>query len=227
MKQAESKNDPHVKALHYWVLHGTGISYDGADPRTQDDDCKSVEVSDGRLTVSPKIHYATEEEAKKAFEPFIRNWEFDAAVEYGSAAFSLKYLGADIVDRNPAPTSAGDAQLSTRGYIGAVTGTAQATLLMGSYPTPPSAPLLDVDAAYVQRMLSQLDRYLETQKNLALYAYHCWEELHERSKPNQTSEHFAISSKVLGKVAKLCNTKGGEFHARHASGLDKGITQRT
>ena len=93
-------NDPHVDALHYWVSHDDSVDYANAEVLEEDNDRFHLNIKDRRLTITFKEHYADEQEAKESVESFIRQWEFQAAIELGSHTFTLQYLRADIRDRN-------------------------------------------------------------------------------------------------------------------------------
>ena len=100
-------NNPHVKAMYYWVDHDESVDYDNAEPLDFEEELAGIHLEKRTLTLTPSDHYAGAEEARHAFETFIRNWEFDAAVESGSKQFELKYLNADVIDRNPTPPPPG------------------------------------------------------------------------------------------------------------------------
>ena len=100
-------NDPHVTALHYWLEHDDSVNYDNAAPVNLEYELVDVHLEKRDLTLRPKEHYVSAEQARDAFEGFVRNWEFDAAVEAGTRQFKLKYIGADTIDRNPTPSPPG------------------------------------------------------------------------------------------------------------------------
>ena len=100
-------NDPHVKAIHYFVEHDDSVDYRDAAPLVYDDELFCIRADKGEVTLEPKNHYATEEEAKRAVEAFVRRWEFEAALSARSGAFRLLYAGVDIIDRSPPPPPPG------------------------------------------------------------------------------------------------------------------------
>ena len=100
-------NDPHVKAVHYFIEHDDSVDYRDVTPLVFEDDLFRVKAEKSKWFSSRKNHYATEEEAKSAVEGLVRRWEFEAALRVGSAGFKLIYAGVDIIDRNPPPPSLG------------------------------------------------------------------------------------------------------------------------
>ena len=110
-------NDPKVVALIYMVEHNNSFSYKNAGPlRYRESPEFDLTVEDKIARFEFKTHYADKDEALKAIEPFIRHWEFEAAMQVGPGSFSLRYKEAEIVDRNPSPPepSSGPLQASAR-----------------------------------------------------------------------------------------------------------------
>ncbi len=89
-------NNPHVETLHYCVKHDNSVDYRDVEPLVHDDALFRVRAEQRNVVLEPKGHYATEEEAKRTAEGFVRRWEFEAALRAQSDAFRLVY------DTNPA-----------------------------------------------------------------------------------------------------------------------------
>lgn len=225
-------NDPHVTALHYWVVHDDSVDYKQAQPLEYENELFRVQVNSRQVTITPKYHYATEERAREVVEGFIRTWEFDAALESGSGRFSLKYSGADICDRSPTPAPPGVVNLSFTARAGHPTATARLRVGRGSYPSPPPGPMLNVDTPFVQAMLLRLERYYRGREPLASMAYLCLTALEENApkgegkanKDKQVRSHYVISRHVLRQVRWLSSEKGGS-EARKGGGLDEDFTE--
>ena len=100
-------NDPHVKAIHYFIEHNDSVDYRDAGPLVHDDELFRIRADKGEVVLEPKVHYATEEEARSAVEGLVRRWEFEAALRASSAAFRLLYAGVDVIDRSPPPPPPG------------------------------------------------------------------------------------------------------------------------
>ena len=81
-------NDPHVKALHYYIQHDNSVAYNDVEPLVHDDALFRIRAEKRNVVLEPKCHYATEEEAKSAAEEFVRRWEFKAAPSRHSPARS-------------------------------------------------------------------------------------------------------------------------------------------
>ena len=191
-------NDPHVTALHYWVEHDDSVDYDNAVPLGYEDDLIDVHLEKRQLTLRPKEHYASVQEARESLEDFIRNWEFDAAVEAGGRQFELKYMYADICDRNPAPPPPGvvEASMSVRAGVPKVS----FRLRVGKpkYPNPSEKLKLDPSDPTAQAMLSRLDRYHQGRETLAAMSYFCITVLGD-SVPvaKRTTEHQKSHQRLL------------------------------
>ena len=100
-------NDPHVKAIHYFIEHDDSVDYRDAEPLVHEDDLFRIRTDRDEVILEPKSHYATEEEARSAVEGLVRRWEFEAALRAGSRSFRLSYARVEIIDRKPSTTAAG------------------------------------------------------------------------------------------------------------------------
>lgn len=219
-------NDPHVTTLHYWVEHDDSVDYNNAEPLDYEDDLAEVHLEKGQLTLRPKGHFASAQEAREAFEGFIRNWEFVAALEAGSKRLQLIYVDADVIDRNPTPPSPGVVELSATSRGGILRSSAKVTMRKAKYPNPPEGSSLDSSNPTALAMLSRLDRYHQGRETLATMAYFCLTVMKESAKAatetsnaeKATRDHYGISDNVQGKVSGLSTNRGG-IEARKGTGL--------
>lgn len=131
-------NDPHVRAIHYFIAHDDSVDYKDAVPLVYEDQLFCVRADQGEVIVEPKSHYATEEEAKSALGGFVRRWEFEAALRAGSGKFKLAYARVDITDRSPPPTPAGVVASPATFHFRAPETQVRVTKALAGYPAPPS-----------------------------------------------------------------------------------------
>ena len=217
-------NDPHVETLYYRVEHDDSLDYTNADPMEHDDNLTHVEISGRQVTIRPKEHYATVEEAKAAVEPFVRQWEFGSTLESGSRAFTLRFSTAEVIDLNPLPDPPGVIRANAGPIVAHVTiSTARGRVGKKSYPNPPSGPVLNPDAPEVIVMLARLDRYHQRRTTLPDTANFCLTVLEDsvldaRGRRRQVSREYNIAMEVLDRVGNLASTKGGPLEARKGSG---------
>ena len=231
--QVRPMNNPHVTALHFWVEHDDSVDYDNAETLDYEDYLVKAHLEKSELTLRPKEHYASAEEAREALEGFIRNWEFDAGVEAGTRQFELKYVDADIIDRNPKPPQPGVVTASASPVRFRVE-ISRPRVRVGkpNYPSPPERPQLDSSNPTALAMLSRLDRYHQGRETLAAMAYFCLTVMWDSAKVARgttnamkaTGEHYAISNKVQRKVSYLSTRKGGN-EARKGEGLQQDFTE--
>lgn len=228
----KAMNDPHVAALHYWVEHDESVSYDNAEALNYEDELVEVRLEKGELTLRPKEHYASAHEARGAFEGFIRNWEFKSAVEAGSRQFELRYLDADVIDRNPDPPPPGVVTGSARPVRFRIdVSKARGTVGKPNYPSPPGRLELDSSNPAALAMLSRLDRYHQGRETLAAMSYFCitamWDSAKAATRTTNAKEavrgYYAITPNLQGKVADLSTNKGGS-EARKSDGLQQEFT---
>ena len=148
-------NDPHVKAIHYFVEHDDSVDYRDAAPLDCEDEFFRIWADRGQVVLKPKNHYGTEEEAKRAAEGIVRRWEFEAALRAGSRSFKLLYARVDIIDRNPPPLPPGAVRAGPANFHFRVSEPqVPITKMLTGYPPPPSGQAIDPDDRDASFMLS-------------------------------------------------------------------------
>ena len=139
-------NDPHVKAIHYFVEHDDSVDYRDVAPLVFEDDLFRVSAEKVQVVFEPKNHYATEEEARSAVGGLVRRWEFEVALQIGSRAFKLVYARVDIVDRNPPQKPPGVVRVDPVHFHFRVSQPqVQVTKMLAEYPALPSVQTLEPD----------------------------------------------------------------------------------
>ena len=223
-------NDPHVVALIYTVEHGDLVSYEKAGPLRY---CGSPEFD---LTVEDKIarfefkqHYADEDEAREAIEPFIQHWEFESAMQVGPGSFRLRYKEAEIIDRNPSPPEPRKEGFGASVIFSGLTVTASGgvVLVFPRYPPPPGVGSVDLDDPCVVKMKSRYEKYSLGRTTLPDAVNFCLTSLEEKYKGRSAAaKAIGVSEKILGKIGDLGSNKGGVDEARKAIGADKEFTDQ-
>ena len=100
-------NDPHVRAIHYFVEHDDSIDYRDAAPLVCEDELFCIRADKSEVVIEPKNHYTTEEEAKRAVEGFVRRWEFEAAPSCALWRIQASLCGSRYLRPQPASSTAG------------------------------------------------------------------------------------------------------------------------
>ena len=219
-------NDPHVVALHYNIDHDPSIAFDKAKPLDHRETAFDVRVEDKKARFTFKEHHATAKAARAAVEEFIRAWEFEAALQRGANAFTLRYHHADIEDRNPTPGVVTVSPMPATFLFR--TGKASGVVSPPSYPSPPSMPLkVSPD---VQSMHDHFLRYLDGRETLTSMAYFCLTVLEASTRKSKearraAAEQHGIDEAILDKIGRLSSTKGGT-DARKASGLGHALDHK-
>lgn len=214
-------NDPHVVALIYHIEHDNSVNYEKTRPLVCDEPAFRVKVKDEKVYFKLKEHYATESEARKSIDEYIRVWEFDAGLKHGYDYFELKFDRAKIVDRNPTP---GERDLSATITLGNLEISATLTVAPLEYPSPPSGLSIDAD---IQTMYDRYMNHRRGHEPLPSMAYFCFTTLKniETTQKLPVHQYYNISKKVLNKVSQLSSTKGG-LEARKRIGVDNDLTEQ-
>ena len=220
-------NDPHVKAIHYFIEHDDSVDYRDAAPLVFEDDLFRVKAQKVEVTFEPKNHYATEEEARSAVEGLVRRWEFEVALRVGSRSFKLTYARVAIVDRNPPPSPPGAVRADPVAFHFRVSQPqVRVTKKLAEYAALPSVQTLEPDDPNVSVMLSRLDLFRQGRNPLGDVANFCLTVLEysalqvaggKGNKRKAAARHYQIQRKVLDKVGELSSSKGGSV-ARKAEG---------
>ena len=92
-------NDPHVVSLTYKIVAGEGIEFDNPEPLEHETDSFSFKLENGIMTITPKDHFSTKEDARAAVEPYLDAWEFEHALKNGRRNILFKYENAELGDR--------------------------------------------------------------------------------------------------------------------------------
>jgi hypothetical protein len=77
--------------------------YKDPAPLIFDNHIGHFDAKDGALLVEPGNHFATREDARAVVDPFLRSWEIGTDLDANVGTIRFKFVGADIVDRNPPP----------------------------------------------------------------------------------------------------------------------------
>ena len=235
-------NDPHVVALNYRIKHGRYDVFEDAETLEVETEKFQMVVKNNmaRFQFKNHIHFASENEARKALESYIRSWTVNACLDLGPDAFQLVFDRPDVVDRNPSPRDdiGNEVGLSLSARAGSPTASFRLTISHSKYPSPPTyGMLVDPD---VETMFDRYMNYKRNHEPLAGMPYFCLTVIESLFRPDDrrssgqfhnpsqarknASECLGIGLEKLKKIGELSSTKGGS-NARKAGGLDKEITQ--
>lgn len=212
-------NDPHVVALIYDFLPEPSVDYSRAEPLRHEEAAFDLSVAEGIARFDMKEHFATEEEARRVVDRFVRQWRLYARLQGTRRSFKLKFKRPIIEDRDPTPgvvSLAGGLRAEVR-----IGGGASLTIRAHEYPSPPQSPLTITPDA--QGMYDRFVGYLEGKEPLPSMAYFCLNVL-ERSagasgkKRQRAAKKYAVEEDVLNEIGKLSSRKGGA-QARKGEGL--------
>ena len=234
-------NDPHVVALFYKFDHGNSVNYDKAEPLVVEEKAFRLKVKDKKASFYLKYHYATEAEARKAIDEYIRNWEFDGCLQGGPDCIRLEFESADIKDRDPPPPPPPTPGIKNIGATLVRSGGTVSTAVskgVTSYPSPPTDVNVTPD---VQTMYDRYMGHRREHEPITGMAYFClsileWmgekEIKHEEKRQTKidvrdaAAKYFQVSRRVLDRIGELSSTKGGPLGARKKEGIDQDLTAK-
>ena len=145
-------------ALFYNIDHGNSVNYDKAEPLVVEEKAFRLKVKDKKASFYLKYHYATESEARKAIEEYIRNWEFDGCLQGGPDCNRLEFESADIKDRDPPPPTPGIVNIGVTLVRSGGTVSVAVSKGVTSYPSPPT------DVSVTPDVQTMYDRYMGSRR---------------------------------------------------------------
>lgn len=216
-------NDPHVEALDYRLVPDESLRFNSPPPLEHETDAFKLRLQDEVLTVWLKDHYASEEDARVAVDPYLQVWAvYEALESRRRRKLRFDYRGAKTVDRNPSSSDDGvrrTAQISLK----VLWSTSEAVETRGDYPEPPRNFALSPD---VEAMWERYEGYLKGREPLLSMAYFCLTVLESSAHklPGKGDNRakavrkYAIQDKVLRKLGELAANLGDAETARKVGG---------
>ena len=206
--------DPHVERLRFTIGSEKGSEYDNPKPLEFEHTLGHFRTEEGVLLVEPVEHFPDEATARSAIEPFLKNWEIGADLGGYAGAIRFRFLGAEVVDRNPPPPG-GSQHITLAGSVRfGITTAASLTVTRRSYPPPPAdfTASLDVVSAY-DRWLG----YRAGKEPLQSMAYFVYTITRARTRNlAEAARMLYVDKRILIELKRLASTKGDPLTARKA-----------
>lgn len=210
--------DPHVERLHYKVGSGKGISYRDPKPVEFSHRLGTFKLSDGRLVYEPADHFADQDAARQAVEPFLRAWEIEADLKSNIGMIRFKFDRSEVVDRDPPPPGTSlvlQGKAATAGFSATI---GSLHLTCREYPHPPQIFETTLDVEHCHRRWSQYRAGKEPLQSMAYFVLTVVERNSPKKKRRRdyAAQNFQIDKAVLNKIGDLSTEKGDEATARKA-----------
>lgn len=212
LSQRDPVRDPHVERLHYDVNSGEGISYRDPPPVTFSNHLGNFDLRDGKLTITPTEHFAEEEQARQAFEPFLRAWEIEKDLTSNIGTIRFKFARAEVIDRNPPPPGAPRIIRAKASAVCVVGAKATLHVTCSKYPEPLATfrTTPEVEMCYRRWM-----GYRDGKEPLPAMAYFVLTVLQQIAGGRDAAARvFQIDREILQKIGDLTSMKGDEASAR-------------
>ena len=168
-----------------------------------------------------KDDHPTVDSALEVVNPYISNWELDAALTSKPSEFMLRFVKPELVDRTPTP---GKHTVAADPVFWEIA-TSIPTVTKGrQYPKPPVGVSLQ-PSDDVLLMLGRYEDLCNGKERLPSAAQFCLTLLEKSAgSRRKAAKKFAIGIRVLNKVGALAAEKGGRAMARKAKGVDEEFT---
>ena len=205
--------DPHVERLHYTVGSGSEtISYQEPAPLSVTNELGTFELREGTAMIVPAEHFATEDEARRAIEPFLRAWEVATDLADNPGTVRFKFIRAEIIDRSPPPAGPPQTVQATGVGTTVMLGAPTVRIACHKYPQPPSAFRSTTDVELAHRRWFNFRSGKEPLQSMAYFVLTLLER--RAGGRREAAEVFSIDYEVLNKVGYLCSAKGDALTAR-------------
>jgi hypothetical protein len=202
-------SDTHVEWLECELK--TSWLFDAPPPLLWRTPVFEANLSNSLLRVEMLAHFATEEQARRAVEPFLQTWEIDIALTYGKRELKFAFKQGHLVDRNPSPLGS----TVTATAVGTVRTWGCATaaqITMRTYPEVPTNFSADPD---VVTLWNRFEGFKNGQEPLASMAYFCYTLLTYRYRSvDNASKALGVDKAVLKRLSELGTNRGDVTNAR-------------
>jgi len=168
-------------------------------------------LEDGILAVGPSDHFANEEDARAAIEPFLRAWEIDADLRLGVGAIRFTSTRSEILDRDPPPPGTPQSLAISAAARGMAVASASLHITRGVYPQPPARFQITADVAIAHRRWLRYHDGREPLQSMAYFVLTLLEDM--AGGRGQAGRVFAIDVAVLKTMGRL-SAEGDEETAR-------------
>jgi hypothetical protein len=207
--------DPHVVSLRYRLELGKNVEFDNPQPVEGETDAFRFRLENGVLTVQMNDHFASPDCARQVVDGFLRSWETDAGLSYGSPMIHFNFEDAEMVDRDPpSPGSPQAIQLRTLSTI-IVAETTAVRVPATEYPEPPRHLRAGPD---VETLWQRYQGYLDGREPLPSMAYFCLTvvEAYARGR-RRAAREYRIHPDILRRLGEFTSTRGDAGTARKAA----------
>lgn len=206
--------DPHVQEMHYVAGAGEGITYSDPQPVSFVNHLGVFDLLDGKLSITPVEHFPNEGEARRAIDPFLRDWEMDADLRINLGMIRFTFERAELIDRDPPPPGSPlGIQLKGNALI-SMTGSLSLNLTCRNYPQPPHAFRATLEVQHAYRRWIGFRAGKEPLQSMAYFVLTILESA--AGGRRNAARSFNIDEDVLNAIGRLSSTKGNPDTARKA-----------
>jgi len=175
-----------------------------------------LQVNVDNATFELSNHFASEDEARRAVQPYLDAWEVSAGLSFPTRQrpFQFRFRFADILDR---AVKSVDGMPTSRSLV--VPQSVAIAESLTSFPMPPTAFAVDDD---VRLMWQRWEAYKSGRETLPTVAYFCLTVLEasvggsSRKHRVQAGQRYQIAVDVLNKLGDLASDFGADHEARKA-----------
>jgi hypothetical protein len=208
--------DPHVVSLRYRLEPSKNVTFDNPQPvQSEPDECR-LRLENGVLTLEMKEHFASADDAKEVVEEFLRAWEIDVALRFGSPEIHFIFEDAEVIDRDPPLPGSSKTLHASAISAAAVIGSLTVRVTRREYPEPPTLFRVSRD---VETLWQRYQGYVDGREPLPSMAFFCLSVIEANARGRtQAARKYGIHEDILKRLGELTSARGDEKTARKFAG---------
>lgn len=201
-------DNPRVESITYRLQEPSLFSEEIAGMDVDTPDFRG-QLAEGTLTLVPKDHFATLDEARALADAFVQTWEISGGLFLGRTGFRFTFETACISGSDPETGKSVDRFVAIVPTV--VTATIDCTPPAWAYPPPPDVARAIPEA---ESIWNRYCKYLNGEEPLQAMAYYCLTVL-KRSEPMKEAAHrLSIQIAIMKRLGNLASTRGTQRDAR-------------
>jgi len=214
--------DPHVETLYYTISSHEGISYKDPEPIRFSNHLAKFDLADGSLAVKPVEHFADEDTARQAVEPYLTSWEMNSDLTKDIGGIRFHFERSEIIDRDPPKPGESVTIRPQAGSVMIMGAEVKLHVKRKEYPQP---PLAFSTTPAVEMGYRRWIRFREGKASLQSMSFFVLTLIQDAAGGRKKAASiFKIEKSILDNIGELSSTKGDRDTARKAAAASVELT---
>jgi hypothetical protein len=200
---------PHVDELIYRLVPGTGIAFEAESSVTTSTPELDVQLTGEVLSLRPKGHFSSVEDARVVSDRFVQAWEVFAGASTARDVGTFIFQSARLHDLSAAP----GAPTAALQVAGQVQGVGSLQVRLPQMPSPPGPGFVLTPEAVA--LWNRYRQYIHNAEPLLSMAFACCSHLESLAgNRGKAAKMYGVEEGVLRKIGELTSRRGDAMTAR-------------